>query len=259
MDHLDASRDGLVASGVCYPRCEGPLGLRDCEHHLGFPLTDSIGDRDISTSREDQTQRSRSALEWILASLDPINASVWTDRLLDRFGSIGTIFSEKPVRISQALGGDVRPALHLARYRSVMVHIAQSELSNTPVLDSWDQLMAYLRLEMGHLRLEQMRALFLDSGYRLIADDMLATGSINEVQLYPRQIAKRAVLHDAAGVILVHNHPSGNPKMSPADRSMTYAADEACRAVGVRLHDHLVICRDAYSSFRQDNPLWARS
>jgi len=206
----------------------------------------------------DASHDSRVAMAWILHSLDVTLAATWADRLLNRFGTIASVLAADVDSIADALDGRHDAALYIYRYRAVMIHAAQSQLASTPIVQNSDQLVAFLRLEMGHLKLEQIRALFLDSRQCLIANEVLATGTINEVQLYPRQIAKRAVVLDAAGVILVHNHPAGNPRMSPADRAMTFAVDEGCRAVGVCLHDHLVIARTGHSSFRQDNPLWAR-
>ena len=198
-------------------------------------------------------------MEWILRPISTSDAGRWADRLIGKFGSLSSVLAADVAATKTLLDDHLAPAHHLRQFREVMSHAAKSEFQTGSVFQQWGQLIDYLKLEMSLLRVEQMRAIFLNSAHALIGDEILATGTLNEVPCYPRQVARQAVLLDAAGVLLVHNHPSGDTRMSGADRTITFAVDEACRAVGVRLHDHLVICSGGYSSFRHDNPLWART
>jgi DNA repair protein RadC len=118
------------------------------------------------------------------------------------------------------------------------------------VISSWSHLVNYCRLSMGHAPREQFRVLFLDVKNQLIADEVMNEGTVDHAPVYPREIARRALEHSAAAVILVHNHPSGDPKPSAADIAITRDVVDAAAAVAVKVHDHLVIGRDRVESFK---------
>jgi DNA repair protein RadC len=197
-------------------------------------------------------------LEWILTPVDAARARQWADRLVDDFGSLGNTLAADEHIIVGVLGGQVGAARRLAMFNTVMTHALRCRVRNEPVFRCWDQIIDYLSLRMARLGIEQFRGLFIDSGYRIKSDEVLWMGSVAEVQCHPREVAKRAAILDATGVIVVHNHPSGVPKFSKADITLTYQIDRAVQGIGVRLYDHLVIARGGYASFREDNPLWAR-
>jgi DNA repair protein RadC len=199
------------------------------------------------------------AIKWILAPIDGDKAPIWASKLIKVFGSLANTLAADVDILTDALDGLAIPAQHLNQWHRTMVHAAKCEVRFGSIFDNWDGIIQYLKMEMGQLRVEQIRALFFDKGNSWIGDEILATGTITGVECYPREVARRAVVGYAYGAILVHNHPSGDARMSKEDVSITYAVQESCRAVGVYLYDHLVICRDTYSSFRADNPLWARS
>ncbi len=118
------------------------------------------------------------------------------------------------------------------------------------VIGSWDALMAYCKTVMAYRETEQFRVLYLDNRNVLIADEEQARGTVNHVPVYPREVAKRALELNATAIILVHNHPSGDPTPSRADIEMTAEIELACQAIGVAVHDHVVIGREADASFR---------
>jgi DNA repair protein RadC len=118
------------------------------------------------------------------------------------------------------------------------------------VVSSWDDLIAYCRTAMAHRATEQFRVLFLDRKNALVADEALASGTVDHVPVYPREIVKRVLELDASAVILVHNHPSGDPTPSDADVAMTAEIVAACGAIGATVHDHVVVGKEAEVSLR---------
>ncbi len=123
------------------------------------------------------------------------------------------------------------------------------------MLSSWTQLLDYLRVAQAGKQIEQFRLLFLDSKNRLIADEVHATGTIDETPVYPREVAKRALEHRAAALIVVHNHPSGDPTPSKADIAITREIAAALKALDIALHDHLILGRGKHTSFRSQGLL----
>ena len=128
--------------------------------------------------------------------------------------------------------------------------MARAQVFQRSVISSWDELMSYCRTVMAYRDTEQFRVLFLDRKNVLIADEAQAKGTVDHVPVYPREVAKRALELNASALILVHNHPSGDPTPSDADIAMTEQIELACQAIGVALHDHVVIGKGAEASFR---------
>lgn len=126
----------------------------------------------------------------------------------------------------------------------------KSELAKRAVISSWSQLVNYCRMSMAHEPREQFRVLFLDAKNQLIADEVMNEGTVDHAPVYPREVARRALELSAASIILVHNHPSGDPKPSAADLAVTREIIAAADAISVKVHDHLVIGRDGVASFK---------
>jgi DNA repair protein RadC len=125
-----------------------------------------------------------------------------------------------------------------------------NQVINTNVIGSWGTLLEYLKFNMGNLQIEQFRVLFLNKKNSLIADEIMATGTIDQTPVYPREIIKRILAHEAAAIILVHNHPSGSAKPSSSDIELTAQIVNACKAVNVSVHDHVIIGKSEYYSFK---------
>jgi DNA repair protein RadC len=124
-----------------------------------------------------------------------------------------------------------------------------------PVLNNWDRLLSYLTAALTRERVEQFRILFLDTRNRLIADEAQARGTVNHTPVYPREVVKRALELQATALILVHNHPSGDPTPSRADLEMTQEIKAAATSLGIVLHDHLVVGNGRHLSFRREGLL----
>jgi DNA repair protein RadC len=134
--------------------------------------------------------------------------------------------------------------------RGVMLHVLRAEALNGPILTNSQALIDYLFADMAHLPAERLRVLFLNSKNRLLRDEMVSEGSINEAPIYPREIMRRALEVGATALILAHNHPSGDPAPSEADIRTTRRVAEAAKPLEIRIHDHVILARSGWSSFR---------
>jgi DNA repair protein RadC len=131
-----------------------------------------------------------------------------------------------------------------------MLHALRTEAAAGPALSDSTALLDYLSLDMAHLLTERLRVLFLNAGNRLLCDEVVADGSVNEAPVYPREIMRRALEVGATALIIVHNHPSGDPKPSRGDIEGTRRIADAARSLGICVHDHLIIARSGWASLR---------
>ena len=173
-------------------------------------------------------------------------------RLLDLFGDFSAVISAPAVRLQQVTGVGPAVVQELKIVEAAAHRLARAKVMHRPVLSSWDQLLDYCRAAMGHRATEQFRVLYLDRKNLLIADEEQARGTVDHVPVYPREVVKRALELNASALILVHNHPSGDPTPSEADILMTNQILDAVQTMGIVLHDHLVIGRAAVLSFRSE-------
>jgi DNA repair protein RadC len=184
--------------------------------------------------------------------------------LLDRFGSIEGVLTASlediaAVKVtclnprtgkSERRGTGAEGALDLKLMHEAVQRIARAKVAQRPVISSWNALLAYVRDKFAADKRESFHALFLDTRNRLIRDETLNRGTIDHAPAYPREIATRALELGAASVILVHNHPSGDPTPSRADIDMTRQIVDACRPLKIAIHDHLVVGREGVASFK---------
>lgn len=170
--------------------------------------------------------------------------------LLAKFGDLPAVLAASAPRIAEVEGAGPAVAQDLKLVQALLERAAKSEASQRTVVSSWSALVNYCRMSMAHAPREQFRVLFLDVKNQLIADEVLNEGTIDHAPVYPREVARRALELSAASVILVHNHPSGDPKPSPSDVAITKEIVAAAGAVGVRVHDHLIIGRSSAASFK---------
>ena len=171
-------------------------------------------------------------------------------QLLDIFGDFNAVISAPAARLAQVQGVGVAVIQELKIVEAAAHRLARSKVMNRPVLASWDALLDYCRAAMAHRETEQFRILFLDRKNVLIADEEQARGTVDHVPVYPREVVKRALELNASALILVHNHPSGDPTPSDADITMTHQVQEAAQVLGITLHDHLIIGKSREVSFR---------
>ncbi|MGE0224300.1 MAG: DNA repair protein RadC [Acetobacteraceae bacterium] len=176
--------------------------------------------------------------------------------LLGRFGSFGRAIAAPLPELLRVQGLGEAGAAALKVVQAASLRLVRAQLANDqPLLSSWDQLMTYLTAALAHETVEQVRVLFLDNRNRLLADEILGHGTINHAPVYPREVVKRALERNAAALILVHNHPSGDPTPSRGDIAMTREVKRAAEALGLVLHDHIVIGGERWVSFRAQDLL----
>lgn len=179
--------------------------------------------------------------------------------LLARFGGFADTIAAEPVELRKVEGiGEAGAAalktVHAAATR-LLEKRAIGERGETPLLNNWERLLDYLRAEMARDTIEQFRVLYLDSKNRLLANVAQARGTVNHTPVYPREVVRKALDLRATAMILVHNHPSGDPTPSRDDIEMTREICVAARAMGITVHDHLIIGDGKWTSFRQEGLL----
>ena len=170
--------------------------------------------------------------------------------LIEVFGDINGVFSAPASRLLQVRGVGEAVVLELKLIEAAALRMARARVMNRPVLSSWQALLDYCHTAMSHRSTEQFRILFLDRKNVLIADEEQAQGTVDHVPVYPREVVKRALELGASALILVHNHPSGDPTPSEADIGMTGQVQQACQVLGITLHDHLIIGKSREVSLR---------
>jgi DNA repair protein RadC len=189
-------------------------------------------------------------LELLLFNAIPrIDVKPLAKRLLETFGDLNGVIAASEHRILQVTGADRWVYLQLRLVEAFGQRMARARVMHNEIVSSWDALVTYCRTAMAHRETEQFRVLFLDRKNVLIADEAQAPGTVDHVPVYPREVAKRALELSASAIVLVHNHPSGDPTPSEADIEMTRRVIEACRAIDVTVHDHIIIGKADEVSF----------
>jgi len=192
-------------------------------------------------------------LELLLFNAIPkIDVKPLAKRLLAAFGDLNGVVAASEHRLLQVKGANQKVYLQLRIAEAFAHRMAQAKVLQREVVSSWDALIAYCRTTMAHRDTEQFRILFLDRKNILIADEEQAAGTVDHVPVYPREVAKRTLELSASAIILVHNHPSGDPTPSPQDIEMTNRIMDACGAIDVTVHDHVIIGKDRELSFRAE-------
>lgn len=172
------------------------------------------------------------------------------DALMGRFGGLAAALWAEPAELARTLGPDRTAAVDLVMMREAAVRLARAAAAREPVITSWTALEAYARTAMAHRPREQFRVLYLDRRNILMRDELTAEGTVDHAPVYPREVVRRALELSASSLVLVHNHPSGDPTPSRADIEMTRRVVEAARALGLQVHDHIVVGREGTASFR---------
>jgi DNA repair protein RadC len=190
-------------------------------------------------------------LELVLATAIPRgDVKPLAKALLARFGRLADVFRASPQELAVVKGIGETTAAMLKVIEAAALVLLEQDLQDRPVLRNWQTVVDYCRAQMGHSRVEQFRLLFLDARNAVIRDEVQQTGTINQTAIYPREVVKRALEVGASAVIMVHNHPSGDPTPSRADIDMTRHVATALKAVGIELHDHLIISRGDHVSLK---------
>ena len=173
-------------------------------------------------------------------------------RLINQFGSYANVMSATQIQLQAVPGVGRHTVAAIKLMHGGAIRLARAEVIDQPILSNWEQLMAYLNAVMARERVEQFRILFLDTKNRLIADELQGRGTINHTPVYPREVTRRAFELHAASLILVHNHPSGDPTPSVADLDMTRQIQRTLQPLGIVLHDHIIVGNGSWISLKKE-------
>lgn len=181
-------------------------------------------------------------LELLLCAFIPrIDVKPIAKQLIDRFGTVSAVLAATPARLMEISGIGETTAAYIRATNLLLQQTAKDAVEDRPVISNWAALLNYVSLKIRHEKTEQARVLYLDRKNKLIADEMVGQGTVDHAPVYPREIARRALELSASAVILVHNHPSGDPTPSRADIDLTRDIERALAPLEIKVHDHLVV------------------
>lgn len=190
-------------------------------------------------------------IEYLLALAIPRrDTKQLAKQLIDHFGGLAGVLTADGDSLRAIAGMGETSAAALKIVQVAASRLVSEPVRRQPILSSWQALLDYLRLDMAHLTRERVRVLFLNAKNMLISDDNMSEGSVDQAAIYTRQVIKRALDLGATSLILVHNHPSGNPQPSKQDIQITREIIEAGKRLGIDVHDHVIIGLDGHSSMR---------
>ncbi len=170
--------------------------------------------------------------------------------LLAHFGSFERIFSASTEELKKFPRIGENAATLFKLIHLISCKFGEEQILKKPIFSSWQQVVDYYRTVLAHEKQEQFRLLFLDGKNKLIKDELQSKGTINEAPIYPREVIRRCLEVGAAGIVMVHNHPSGDPQPSQSDIDITMKINKAAKAVGIVLHDHIIIGLERHESFK---------
>jgi DNA repair protein RadC len=170
--------------------------------------------------------------------------------LIAKFGSFGEVVSAPRLRLREIDGLGEAAIAEIKIVQAAANRLARGEAKKRTVLSSWSAVLDYCRGTMAFADKEQFRVLFLDKRNQVIADEVQQTGTVDHTPVYPREVIKRALELSATALILVHNHPSGDPTPSRADIQMTQAIVDIAKPLGISVHDHIIVGKDGHTSFK---------
>ena len=222
---------------------------------MSSPALDSTGHR--ARVRERLLEGGGDALadyeliEYLLTlALPRIDTKPLAKDLLREFGSIGAVLSAEPTALMRVKGVGESAAAALRIAQATALALLRERIAEQPVLASWQALLDYLRADMAWLDIERVRVLHLNARNMLIRDEVLSEGSVDQAAVYVREVIKRAIALGSTGLILVHNHPGGDPQPSRADIQLTREIVAAGRGMGISVHDHVIVASGGHASMR---------
>lgn len=179
-----------------------------------------------------------------MALVDPVAAAGWADRLIVAFGGLAPALAAAPARLLPLVGNDARAVALIVVHRRAALATLRERAVRRPIVATRYDLLRYLHQRMAFDGEEALRVLFVNVRRELIAEEVLARGGPATIEVEPRAVIVRALALAAAGVVLVHNHPGGDPTPSVADRRFTRRLTVAAECLGIVVHDHLIVARD---------------
>ncbi|MBK6299155.1 MAG: DNA repair protein RadC [Sphingomonadales bacterium] len=190
-------------------------------------------------------------IEYVLALAIPrIDTKPLAKDLLKEFGGIAGLLTADAAAIARVKGMGDGAVAALKIVQAASLRLLRDRIMDKPVLASWQALLDYLRADMAHKTTERVRVLHLNSRNMLIRDEAMSEGSIDQAAIHPREVIRRAIDLGSSAIILVHNHPSGDPAPSRADIALTRDIADAGKKLGITVHDHIVIGANGHSSMR---------
>jgi DNA repair protein RadC len=186
----------------------------------------------------------------LFRSIPRVDTKPLAKALIDRFGSLAQVLGAPPERLVEVKGVSEATAFELKLVAAAARRMTKGEIKGRQILSSWVQVLDYCRTAMAFEQREQFRILFLDKKNALIADEVQQQGTVDHTPVYPREVVRRALELSASAIILVHNHPSGDPTPSRADIDMTKTIIDSTKALGISVHDHIIIGRDGHASMK---------
>ena len=233
------------------PRREG-LGLADGEdfeppHYVGH--RERLRERFLSGGAD--ALPDYELMELLLFQAIPrVDVKPLAKELLEKFGSFADAIAAPPERLMEVKGIKENTVAALKIAEAAALRLARAKVKDRPALSSWEAVIDYCAAKMARAETEEFRVLFLDRKNVLVEDECLGRGTVDHTPVYPREVVKRALELNASALILVHNHPSGDPTPSRADILMTREIASAAKALKIEVHDHLVIGRGKHASFK---------
>jgi len=170
--------------------------------------------------------------------------------LLARFGSFAEVIAAPPDRLGEISGLGEAAVTEFKIVQAAAQRFAKGNIGKRPVLSSWNTVIDYVRAAQAFAEKEEFRILFLDKKNQLIADEVQQKGTVDHTPVYPREVLKRALQLSATAIILVHNHPSGDPTPSHADIEMTRQIAEVAKPLGIQLFDHIIVGKEGHASLK---------
>lgn len=190
-------------------------------------------------------------VEYLLALAIPRrDTKALAKKLIEEFGGFSGVLVADADALANFPGMGETSVAALKIVQLAALHLISAPVREQPVLASWQALLDYLRADMAHLAHERVRVLHLDSKNRLIRDELVSEGSVDQAAIYTREVIKRALALGSAAIILVHNHPSGDSTPSRQDIAITKDICDAARTLGIAVHDHIIIGKNGHMSFR---------
>ena len=187
---------------------------------------------------------------YLFRAIRQANTKPLAKALIARFGSFAEVISAPIERLMEVKGVGEAVALEIKILQAAALRLTKGEIANRTVLGSWNAIIEYIRAAMAFAEKEQFRILFLDKKNQLIRDEVQQEGTVDHTPVYTREVMKRALELSASAIVLVHNHPSGDPTPSMADIDMTKKIVSAAEKLGIIIHDHIIIGRKGHVSFR---------
>jgi DNA repair protein RadC len=172
--------------------------------------------------------------------------------LISNFKNLSGVISASYEKLKSVKYITQNTYVNILLIKDILDTILHNNIQDTNIIGSWSALVDYLRVSMGNLKTETFRILFLNTNNILIADEIQNYGTVDQTPVYPREVIKRALFHEASSIILVHNHPSGNNKPSKADIVLTKKIKEVCKSINVDIHDHIIVSDKGIYSFKSN-------